>query len=78
MKIPLIALVLLLTLAANAGAQSLRKIWISSKGDGETMLPYIIAQRLGFYSEEGLQPEVVVTRGTIATQALLLSAPTMG
>ena len=35
------------------------------------MLPFVISERLGFYREEGLQSEVVVTRGTIATQALI-------
>jgi ABC-type nitrate/sulfonate/bicarbonate transport system substrate-binding protein len=70
-RIPLIALVLLLTLEASASAQSLKKIMFSSKGAGEAMLPYVISERLGFYKEEGLKSEVVVTRGTIATQALI-------
>jgi ABC-type nitrate/sulfonate/bicarbonate transport system substrate-binding protein len=52
-------------------AQSLKKIIFSAKGGGEAMLPFVISQRLGFYKEEGLQSEVVVTRGTIATQALI-------
>ena len=43
----------------------------STKGGGESMLPFVISQRLGFNREEGFQAEVVVTRGTIATQALL-------
>jgi ABC-type nitrate/sulfonate/bicarbonate transport system substrate-binding protein len=70
-RIHLIAMFFFLALEAGVGAEPLKKIWISSKGAGETMLPYVIAQRLGFYSEEGLQSEVVVTRGTIAAQALL-------
>ena len=70
-KTSVIALVLLLALEGGVSAQPLKKFWISSKGSGETTLPYVIAQRLGFYSEEGLQPEIVVTRGTIATQTLI-------
>ncbi|MBI2987932.1 MAG: ABC transporter substrate-binding protein [Deltaproteobacteria bacterium] len=70
-KIPFITMLLLLVLGASVGADPLKKVWISSKGAGETTLPYVIAQRLGFYSEEGFQIEVVVTRGTIATQALI-------
>ena len=70
-KVPFVALVFFLALEGGAGAQALKKFWISSKGSGETTLPYVISQRLGFYSEEGLQPEIVVTRGTIATQTLV-------
>ncbi len=70
-KTSILTLVLLLAFQGGAGAQSLKKFWISSKGAGETTLPYVISQRLGFYSEEGLQPEIVVARGTIATQALI-------
>ncbi|MBI2987946.1 MAG: hypothetical protein HYY45_14375 [Deltaproteobacteria bacterium] len=50
-KIPLIAMLLFLALDASVSADPLKKVWISSKGAGETTLPYVIAQRLGFYSE---------------------------
>jgi ABC-type nitrate/sulfonate/bicarbonate transport system substrate-binding protein len=39
-------------------AEALRKIRIASKGGGETLLPYLIPQRLGFYKEEGLDVDV--------------------
>src|SRR5438874_8251762 len=35
-------------------AQSLKKIRIASKSAGESLVPYLIPQRLGFYREEGL------------------------
>lgn len=70
-KIALIALTVIFAFNSNPEAQSLKKIIFSAKGGGEAMLPFVISQRLGFYKEEGLQSEVVVTRGTIATQALI-------
>ena len=70
-KIAVIALMVIFSFNPSAGAQSLKKIIFSAKGGGEAMLPFVISQRLGFYKEEGLQSEVVVTRGTIATQALI-------
>lgn len=66
-----LALSLLFTLVGRVDAQSLKKVIFSAKGGGEAMLPFVISQRLGFYREEGFQSEVVVTRGTIATQALI-------
>jgi ABC-type nitrate/sulfonate/bicarbonate transport system substrate-binding protein len=53
------------------GAEALKKIRIASKGGGETLLPYLISQRLGFYRDEGLDVEVIVTRGTVTTQVLV-------
>jgi ABC-type nitrate/sulfonate/bicarbonate transport system substrate-binding protein len=70
-KIALIAVIVVLSFNTSPQAQSLKKIIFSAKGGGEAMLPFVISQRLGFYKEEGLQSEVVVTRGTIATQALI-------
>ncbi len=60
-----------LGLGGVAYAQQLKKVRISSKAAGESMLPYVIAQRLGFYREEGIDIEVIVARGTVATQALI-------
>ena len=70
-RIALIALTVLFSSNSSPEAQPLKKIIFSAKGGGEAMLPFVISQRLGFYKEEGLQSEVVVTRGTIATQALI-------
>jgi ABC-type nitrate/sulfonate/bicarbonate transport system substrate-binding protein len=70
-KVAFIALILFLAFDSDLAAQPLKKITFSAKGGGEGMLPFVISQRLGFYREEGLQSEVVVTRGTIASQALI-------
>ena len=56
------------------GAEALKKIRIASKGAGETLLPYLIPQRLGFYREEGLDVDVIVTRGTVTTQVVVSGA----
>ena len=56
------------------GAEALRKVRIASKGGGETLLPYPIPQRLGFYKEEGLDVDVIVTRGTVTTQVVVSGA----
>ena len=70
-KIAFVAMIVVFTFNTSSQAQSLKKVIFSAKGGGEAMLPFVISQRLGFYREEGLQSEVVVTRGTIATQALI-------
>ena len=56
------------------GAEALKKIRIASKAPGESLVPYAISQRLGFYREEGLDVDVVVTRGTVTTQVVLSGA----
>jgi len=56
------------------GAEALKKIRIASKGGGETLLPYLISQRLGFYRDEGLDVDVIVTRGTVTTQVVVSGA----
>src|SRR5512147_856878 len=48
--------------AETLAADALKKIRIASKGGGETLLPYLISQRLGFYRDEGLDVDVIVTR----------------
>ena len=68
-------------LAACAGitpAAELKKIRIASKAPGESLVPYMIAQRLGFYRDEGLDAEVIVTRGTVTTQFVLSGAVDYG
>jgi ABC-type nitrate/sulfonate/bicarbonate transport system substrate-binding protein len=70
----LFALLFLFGASHIAAAQSLKKIRIASKGSGEPLLAYIIPQRLGFYREEGLDPEVIVTRGTVTTQVVISGA----
>ena len=41
-------------------------------------MPYVIPQRLGFYREEGLDVDVVVTRGTVTTQVVVSGAVDYG
>jgi len=71
MKTKIALLALFLALNGNLDAQPLKNIIFSTKGGGEAMLPLMISERLGFNREEGFRSEIVVTRGTIATQALL-------
>ena len=60
------------------GAEALKKIRIASKAAGESLVPYMIGQRLGFYREEGLDVEVIVTRGTVTTQVVVSGAVDYG
>jgi ABC-type nitrate/sulfonate/bicarbonate transport system substrate-binding protein len=72
----LLAVVLLVcweTAGALAG-EALKKIRIASKAAGESLVPYVIPQRLGFYREEGFDVEVIVTRGTVTTQVVVSGA----
>ena len=73
--------VMLLFCCASAktfGAEALKKISIASKAPGESLVPYVISQRLGFYREEGLDVDVIVTRGTVTTQVVLSGAVDYG
>jgi ABC-type nitrate/sulfonate/bicarbonate transport system substrate-binding protein len=71
-----VMLVLLLQFAGPPAfaAEALRKIRIASKAPGESLVPYLIAQRLGFYREEGFDVDVIVTRGTVTTQVVVSGA----
>ena len=60
------------------GAEALKKIRIASKAAGESLVPYVIPQRLGFYREEGLDVDVIVTRGTVTTQVVVSGAVDYG
>jgi len=55
-------------------AEALKKIRIASKAAGESLVPYMISQRLGFYREEGMDVDVIVTRGTVTTQVIVSGA----
>ena len=48
-------------------AQTLKKIRIASKAPGESLVPYTISQRLGFYREEGFDVDVIVTHSPQAS-----------
>ena len=55
-------------------AEALKKIRIASKAAGESLVPYVIPQRLGFYRDEGIDVDVIVTRGTVTTQVVVSGA----
>jgi ABC-type nitrate/sulfonate/bicarbonate transport system substrate-binding protein len=77
----IITIAALLIGTANASAQAaevLKKVRIASKAPGESLVPYIISQRLGFYREEGLDVDVIVTRGTVTTQVVVSGAVDYG
>jgi NitT/TauT family transport system substrate-binding protein len=55
-------------------AEALKNIRIASKAAGESLVPYMISQRLGFYRDEGMDVDVIVTRGTVTTQVVVSGA----
>ena len=68
----MLALLLELATAQAFGAEALKKIRIASKGAGESLLPYVISQRLGFYREEGLDVDTMyIASSPIAAKATL-------
>jgi len=74
----LVVLLLFGESAASFGAEALKKIRIASKAPGESLVPYVISQRLGFYREDGLDIDVIVTRGTVTTQVVISGAVDYG
>jgi NitT/TauT family transport system substrate-binding protein len=72
------ALFLSASAAEIYAAEALKKIRIASKAPGESLVPYMIAQRLGFYRDEGLDVDVIVTRGTVTTQVVISGAVDYG
>jgi len=74
----LLGLLLVCTVRPAFCADSLKKIRIASKAAGESLVPYVVPQRLGFYREEGLDVEVIVTRGTVTTQVVVSGAVDYG
>src|SRR5882724_2102191 len=77
---PIVAVLLFsfLPLPQARGAEALKKIRIASKAPGESLVPYMISQRLGFYREEGFDVDVIVTRGTVTTQVVVSGAVDYG
>jgi ABC-type nitrate/sulfonate/bicarbonate transport system substrate-binding protein len=62
----------------SSAAEALKKVRIASKAAGESLVPYLVSQRLGFYREEGLDVDVIVTRGTVTTQVVVSGAVDYG
>jgi ABC-type nitrate/sulfonate/bicarbonate transport system substrate-binding protein len=74
LRILIVVSLLCLGIGEARAAEALKKIRIASKGGGEALVPYVIPQRLGFYREEGLDVDVIVTRGTVTTQVVVSGA----
>lgn len=70
-RILVTAIVMWMATQPVLAAETLKKIRIASKAPGESLVPYVISERFGFYREEGMEVEVIVTRGTITTQVVL-------
>jgi ABC-type nitrate/sulfonate/bicarbonate transport system substrate-binding protein len=71
-------LVLCCGTAESVAAEPPKKVSIASKAAGESVVPYLIAQRFGFYREEGLDVDVIVTRGSVTTQVVVSGAVDYG
>src|SRR5215831_14217546 len=65
-----VCLIGLLLLATDARAQ-LKKIRLCAPGLGSGIMPAYIAKERGYFAQEGLDFDVLVTRGQICTMALL-------
>ena len=74
LRILIVVILLCLGIGETQAAEALKKIRIASKAAGESLVPYVIPQRLGFYREEGLDVDVIVTRGTVTTQVVVSGA----
>ena len=62
----------------SVAAEPPKKVSIASKAAGESVVPYLIAQRFGFYRDEGLDVDVIVTRGSVTTQVVVSGAVDYG
>jgi ABC-type nitrate/sulfonate/bicarbonate transport system substrate-binding protein len=74
LRILIVVIFLCLGIGEARAAEALKKIRIASKAAGESLVPYVIPQRLGFYREEGFDVDVIVTRGTVTTQVVVSGA----
>lgn len=63
--------ILVLGFGGRLSAQSLKKIHLISSAPGQSNEASVIAQRLGFYRQEGFEVEIVVARSSTAIQAVL-------
>jgi ABC-type nitrate/sulfonate/bicarbonate transport system substrate-binding protein len=74
----MVVILLCLGIGEASAAEGLKKIRIASKAAGESLVPSVIPQRLGFYRDEGLDVDVIVTRGTVTTQVVVSGAVDYG
>ena len=78
-RITIAALVLVFSqVEVSQAGEALKKIRIASKAAGESLAPYVISQRFGFYRDEGVDVDVIVTRGTVTTQVVVSGAVDYG
>jgi len=70
-------IVLLISLIVSwprAGESQVKKaetVRVSMASFGAIYYPHLIAKEMGYYAEEGLNPEIILMRGNIATPALM-------
>jgi ABC-type nitrate/sulfonate/bicarbonate transport system substrate-binding protein len=64
-------LVLLPAPGIGYGAEAARKTYLITSSMGDKVIPYIIAQRLGFYVDEGFQLQLVLARASAGIQGLV-------
>lgn len=67
----LMIIVLCLGINTPAGSQSLKTVKFMTPTLGVTVLPYVVATRLGFYRQEGLRVEIIRATLSPSLQALL-------
>jgi ABC-type nitrate/sulfonate/bicarbonate transport system substrate-binding protein len=63
------AILLLILLAAPAGAQQLTKVPISYSSSGITSIEFFIAKEKGYFKEEGLEPQLIQMSANAAIAA---------
>jgi ABC-type nitrate/sulfonate/bicarbonate transport system substrate-binding protein len=62
---------LLLATEIGYGAEAAKKTYLITSSMGDKVIPYLIAQRLGFYADEGFQLQLVLARASAGIQGLL-------
>jgi ABC-type nitrate/sulfonate/bicarbonate transport system substrate-binding protein len=67
----LILSIMLFTANIPFAAQPTKKIYLTTSSMADKILANVIAQQLGFYRDEGLELEIVLTRASVAIQGLL-------
>jgi len=70
-RILLIVLIIVFSIQPALSSESLKKVYIMTSSMGDKIIPYVIAKRLGFYREEGLEIEVVLSRSSVAIQGII-------
>jgi ABC-type nitrate/sulfonate/bicarbonate transport system substrate-binding protein len=62
---------LLLSTGFSLGAEPPKKIYLTTSSVADKIIANVISQQLGFYKDEGIELEIVLTRASVAIQGLL-------